>query len=41
MSVPAENLEAFRETLEAYEFYAQHSFECSREHDDHSFWNSR
>ena len=37
MSVPAENLEAFRETLEAYEFMKNIRLNVAVEHDDHSF----
>jgi UPF0176 protein len=37
MSVPAENLEAFRETLEAYEFMRNIRLNVAVEHDDHSF----
>jgi UPF0176 protein len=37
MSVPAENLEAFRETLEAYSFMQGIRLNVAVEHDDHSF----
>ncbi|HEU4496733.1 MAG TPA: rhodanese-related sulfurtransferase [Flavobacterium sp.] len=37
MSVPAENFEAFRETLEAYEFLKGIRLNVAIEHDDHSF----
>jgi UPF0176 protein len=37
MSVPAENMEAFRETLEAYEFMQNIRLNVAVEHDDHSF----
>ncbi|WP_395055934.1 rhodanese-related sulfurtransferase [Flavobacterium sp.] len=37
MSVPAENFEAFRETLEAYEFMRGIRLNVAVEHDDHSF----
>jgi UPF0176 protein len=37
MSVPAENLEAFRETLEAYDFMKNIRLNVAVEHDDHSF----
>ena len=37
MSVPAENLETFRETLEAYEFMRNIRLNVAVEHDDHSF----
>jgi UPF0176 protein len=37
MSVPAENLEAFRETLEVYSFMRGIRLNVAVEHDDHSF----
>ena len=37
MSVPAENFEAFRETLEVYEFMRGIRLNVAVEHDDHSF----
>lgn len=37
MSVPAENLEAFRDTLEAYDFMKNIRLNVAVEHDDHSF----
>ena len=37
MSVPAENLEAFRETLEKYDFMKNIRLNIAVEHDDHSF----
>ncbi len=37
MSVPAENFEAFRETLETYEFMRGIRLNVALEHDDHSF----
>ena len=37
MSVPAENFEAFRETLEAYDFMRGIRLNVAVEHDDHSF----
>jgi UPF0176 protein len=37
MSVPAENIEAFRETLEAYDFMKGIRLNIAVEHDDHSF----
>ena len=37
MSVPAENIEAFRETLEAYDFMKNIRLNVAVEHDDHSF----
>jgi UPF0176 protein len=37
MSVPAENFEAFRETLEAYDFMKGIRLNVAVEHDDHSF----
>ena len=37
MSIPAENLEAFRETLEVYEFMKDILLNVAVEHDDHSF----
>ncbi|TWI13170.1 UPF0176 protein [Flavobacterium cauense R2A-7] len=37
MSVPAENFEAFRETLEAYDFMKDIRLNVAVEHDDHSF----
>ncbi|WP_268848283.1 rhodanese-related sulfurtransferase [Flavobacterium aestivum] len=37
MSIPAENLEAFRETLEVYEFMRGIRLNEAVEHDDHSF----
>ncbi|ENA1797525.1 rhodanese-related sulfurtransferase [Flavobacterium psychrophilum] len=37
MSVPAENFEAFRETLEAYDFMKNIRLNVAVEHDDHSF----
>ena len=37
MSVPAENFEAFRETLEAYDFMCGIRLNVAVEHDDHSF----
>jgi UPF0176 protein len=37
MSVPAENLEAFRETLEAYDFMKDIRLNVAVEQDDHSF----
>jgi UPF0176 protein len=37
MSVPAENLEAFRQTLEAYDFMKGIRLNVAVEHDDHSF----
>ena len=37
MSVPAENLEAFKETLETYDFMKGIRLNIAVEHDDHSF----
>ncbi|WP_298222311.1 rhodanese-related sulfurtransferase [Flavobacterium sp.] len=37
MSVPAENIEAFRQTLEAYDFMKGIRLNVAVEHDDHSF----
>jgi UPF0176 protein len=37
MSVPAENFEAFRDTLEAYDFMRGIRLNVAVEHDDHSF----
>jgi len=37
MSVPAENIEAFRETLEVYDFMQNIRLNIAVEHDDHSF----
>ncbi len=37
MSVPAENFEAFRQTLEAYDFMNDIRLNVAVEHDDHSF----
>lgn len=37
MSIPAENMEAFRETLEAYSFMHAIRLNVAIEHDDHSF----
>ena len=37
MSIPAENLEAFRETLEVYDFMKNIRLNVAVEHDDHSF----
>lgn len=37
MSVPAENLEAFRDTLETYDFMKNIRLNVAVEHDDHSF----
>ncbi len=37
MSVPAENLEAFRKTLEEYDFMKNIRLNVAVEHDDHSF----
>lgn len=37
MSVPAENFEAFRDTLEAYDFMKGIRLNAAVEHDDHSF----
>jgi len=37
MSVPAENLEAFRDTLEVYDFMKNIRLNVAVEHDDHSF----
>lgn len=37
MSVPAENIEAFRDTLEAYDFMKGIRLNVAVEHDDHSF----
>ena len=37
MSIPAENMEAFRETLEAYDFMKNIRLNVAVEHDDHSF----
>ncbi|WP_313806099.1 rhodanese-related sulfurtransferase [Flavobacterium sp.] len=37
MSVPAENFEAFRDTLEAYDFMKGIRLNVAVEHDDHSF----
>ena len=37
MSVPAENFEAFRETLEKYDFMKDIRLNVAVEHDDHSF----
>ncbi|UPT71953.1 MAG: rhodanese-related sulfurtransferase [Flavobacterium sp. JAD_PAG50586_2] len=37
MSVPAENFEAFRETLQAYDFMKDIRLNVAVEHDDHSF----
>jgi UPF0176 protein len=37
MSVPAENFEAFRETLEIYDFMKNIRLNVAVEHDDHSF----
>jgi UPF0176 protein len=37
MSIPAENMEAFRETLEAYDFMQGIRLNVAVEHDDHSF----
>ena len=37
MSVPAENFEAFRDTLEAYDFMKDIRLNVAVEHDDHSF----
>ena len=37
MSIPAENMEAFRETLEAYSFMRAIRLNVAVEHDDHSF----
>jgi UPF0176 protein len=37
MSVPAENFESFRETLEAYDFMKGIRLNVAVEHDDHSF----
>jgi UPF0176 protein len=37
MSVPAENFEAFRQTLEAYDFMKDIRLNVAVEHDDHSF----
>jgi UPF0176 protein len=37
MSVPAENFEAFRETLEVYDFMKNIRLNVAVEHDDHSF----
>lgn len=37
MSVPAENIDAFRETLEAYDFMKGIRLNIAVEHDDHSF----
>lgn len=37
MSVPAEHMEAFRETLEAYDFMQNIRLNVAVEHDDHSF----
>ncbi|MEZ0007332.1 UPF0176 protein [Flavobacterium sp. 28YEA47A] len=37
MSIPAENLEAFRETLEKYDFMKDIRLNVAVEHDDHSF----
>lgn len=37
MSVPAENFEAFRETLEVYDFMKDIRLNVAVEHDDHSF----
>jgi UPF0176 protein len=37
MSVPAENFEAFRDTLEAYDFMQGIRLNVAVEHDDHSF----
>jgi UPF0176 protein len=37
MSIPAENMEAFRETLEAYDFMRGIRLNVAVEHDDHSF----
>lgn len=37
MSIPAENFEAFRETLQAYDFMKDIRLNVAVEHDDHSF----
>jgi UPF0176 protein len=37
MSVPAENFEAFRKTIEAYDFMCNIRLNVAVEHDDHSF----
>lgn len=37
MSIPAENLDAFRETLEVYDFMSGIRLNVAVEHDDHSF----
>ena len=37
MSIPAQNIEAFRETLEAYDFMKGIRLNVAVEHDDHSF----
>ena len=37
MSIPAENIEAFRETLEVYNFMKNIRLNVAIEHDDHSF----
>ncbi len=37
MSIPAENIEAFRETLEVYDFMQNIRLNVAVEHDDHSF----
>jgi UPF0176 protein len=37
MSIPAENMEAFRETLEVYDFMKNIRLNVAVEHDDHSF----
>ncbi len=37
MSIPAENMEAFRKTLEAYDFMKNIRLNVAVEHDDHSF----
>lgn len=37
MSIPAENMEAFRETLEVYDFMQNIRLNVAVEHDDHSF----
>jgi UPF0176 protein len=37
MSIPAENMEAFRETLEVYNFMKNIRLNVAVEHDDHSF----
>lgn len=37
MSIPAENMEGFRETLEAYDFMRGIRLNVAVEHDDHSF----